>query len=292
MQGKIMKGIAGFYYVDTVESGIYECKAKGIFRKEKKKPLVGDNVEIVVTHEGDREGNIISILPRENEMVRPAAANVDQALVLFALKSPDPNLLLLDRFLLSMEKRGISAAILFNKADLVDGPEREKHRKIYSGSGYKVFFSSLKAGVGLAEIREYLEGKTTLLAGPSGAGKSTLTNACQDNVRMEVGEISAKLMRGKNTTRHTQLIPCGGRTYLMDTPGFTSFDIEDIEKEELRFYYNEFAPFEGKCRFDGCVHVHEPDCAVKAALDEGRINSDRYKNYCEIYEALKGKQRY
>lgn len=291
MQGKIMKGIAGFYYVDTVESGIYECKAKGIFRKEKKKPLVGDDVEIVVTHEGDREGNIVSILPRQNEMIRPAAANVGQALVLFALKSPDPNLPLLDRFLVAMEVRKIPAAILFNKADLVSKSEQEELRDTYEGSGYKVFFSSLEAGIGLDEVKEYLEGKTTLLAGPSGVGKSTLTNACQDNVRMETGEISAKLLRGKNTTRHTELIPCGGRTYLMDTPGFTSFELMQMEKEQLRFYYNEFAPYEGACRFDGCVHIHEPGCAVKEALMEERIHRIRYDNYCDIYEELREKEK-
>ena len=200
MQGKIMKGIAGFYYVDTVESGIYECKAKGIFRKQKMKPLVGDDVEIVITHEGDREGNIISILPRTNEMIRPAAANVGQALVLFAMKSPDPNLPLLDRFLVAMEKRQIPSAILFNKADLVSEEEKARLRSIYCGSGCKVFFSSFERGSGLEEIREYLDGKTTLLAGPSGVGKSTLTNAVQTNVHMETGEISRKLLRGKNTT--------------------------------------------------------------------------------------------
>ena len=292
MQGKIMKGIAGFYYVDTVESGIYECKAKGIFRKEKKKPLVGDDVEIVVTHEGDREGNIISILPRSNEMVRPAAANVEQALILFAMKSPDPNLPLLDRFLVAMEKRQIPSAILFNKQDLVSEEEQQKLREIYSGSGCRVFFASLENGTGLDEVREYMEGKTTLLAGPSGVGKSTLTNACQSNVHMETGEISKKLLRGKNTTRHTELIPCGGRTYLMDTPGFTSFELMDIEKEDLRFYYNEFVPYEGRCRFDGCVHVHEPDCAVKAALREGLISRTRYESYCDIYEELKEKEKH
>ncbi len=286
-----MKGIAGFYYVDTVESGIYECKAKGIFRKEKKKPLVGDDVEIVVTHEGDREGNIISILPRTNEMVRPAAANVEQALVLFAIKSPDPNLPLLDRFLIAMEKRHIPAAILFNKQDLAKEEEKIKLRDVYSGSGCKVFFASLEEGRGIDEIREYLEGKTTLLAGPSGVGKSTLTNAVQKNVHMETGEISRKLLRGKNTTRHTELIPCGGRTYLMDTPGFTSFELMHTEKEELRFYYEEFAGYEGKCRFDGCVHVHEPDCAVKSAVTDGLINKTRYLNYCDIYEELKEKER-
>ena len=262
------------------------------FRKEKKKPLVGDNVEIVVTHEEDREGNIISILPRANEMIRPAAANVGQALILFALKDPDPNLPLLDRFLVAMEKRGIPAAILFNKSDLVPDDEKERIQEIYSRSGCKVLFSSLEKGVGLPGIMEYLKGQTTLLAGPSGVGKSTLTNACQSNVHMETGAISKKLQRGKNTTRHTELIPCGEGTYLMDTPGFTSFELMHMEKEELRHYYDEFAEYEGRCRFDGCVHVHEPDCAVKEAAQNGLINRVRYDSYCDIFEELKEREKH
>ena len=286
LKGKIIKGIAGFYYVDTVESGIYACKAKGIFRKLGKKPLVGDNVEIEITHEKDREGSLVSIAPRSNELIRPAAANVEQALILFAMKSPDPNLVLLDRFLIYMDRKGIHSAICFNKQDLVDEEERKKLRDIYASCGYKVFFASFSSGEGIAEIKEFMAGKTTLLAGPSGVGKSTLTNACQSNVHMEIGEISRKLARGKNTTRHAELIPCGDATYIMDTPGFTSLLVEGIPKEEIRHYYAEFIPYEGKCRFDGCVHIHEPDCRVKEALDAGLISRIRYDNYCLIYEDL------
>ena len=286
LTGKIIKGIAGFYYVDTVESGIYACKAKGIFRKLGKKPLVGDDVEIEITHEKDREGSLVSIAPRVNELIRPAAANVEQALILFALKSPDPNLVLLDRFLISMDMKGIHSAICFNKQDLASCKDKEELRETYSACGYRVFFASFAEGDGIEEIKEFMAGKTTLLAGPSGVGKSTLTNACQSNVHMETGEISKKLARGKNTTRHAELIPCGNSTYIMDTPGFTSLLLEGIEKEELRHYYAEFAPYEGKCRFDGCVHIHEPDCRVKEALEAGLINRKRYENYCLIYEDL------
>ncbi len=294
LKGKIIKGIAGFYYVDTVESGIYACKAKGIFRKLGKKPLVGDDVEIEITHEKDREGSLVAIAPRVNELIRPAAANVEQALILFALKSPDPNLVLLDRFLISMDMKGIHSAICFNKQDLAREDEKENLRDTYSSCGYRVFFSSFEEGEGISELKEFMAGKTTLLAGPSGVGKSTLTNACQSNVHMETGEISKKLARGKNTTRHAELIPCGNSTYIMDTPGFTSLLLEGIEKEELRHYYAEFTPYEGRCRFDGCVHIHEPDCRVKEALEAGLINRKRYENYCLIYEDLyqKEKNRY
>ncbi len=287
MQGKIMKGIAGFYYVNVVESGIYACKAKGIFRKQKIKPLVGDNVRIEITHEGDREGNIIEILPRENELIRPAAANVGQALILFALHHPDPNLMLLDRFLISMEQKKIPCRIAFNKMEKAPEGELDRIREAYKNCGHPISFISVKTGEGMDEIREYLHGNTTILAGPSGVGKSSLTNAVQDHVHMETGEISKKLARGKNTTRHAELIAVAEDTYLFDTPGFSYFSAFELEKEELRAYYHEFREHEGHCRFQGCVHVNEPDCSVKAALEAGQISQIRYDNYCMIYEELK-----
>ena len=291
MQGKIIKGIGGFYYVDCGDGRIYACRAKGIFRKQKMKPLVGDNVEFVITHEGDMEGSVENIFPRENELIRPACANVEQALVLFALRDPVPNFQILDRFLISMEMQGIPSAICFNKKDLTGEEERKEIRAIYEGSGYPVFFTSFGEDGQAEEVTAYLTGKTTLLAGPSGVGKSTLTTLCQDAVHMETGEISRKLMRGKNTTRHAELIPCGNGTYIMDTPGFTNLATTGITKEELRFYYNEFSGYEGSCRFDGCVHIHEPDCRVIDAVETGRINRVRYENYCMIYEDLKEQER-
>lgn len=219
MQGKIIRGVGGFYYVDAGNEGIYECRAKGIFRKLGKKPLVGDDVTFEITCLPDMEGNITSLLPRRNELFRPAAANVDQALVLFALHSPDPNLMLLDRFLIEMDRQGVPSAILFNKEDLGDEEEKETLRGIYRDSGHELFFSCLEKGVGLDQIKTYLQGKTTLLAGPSGVGKSTLTNACQSAVHMETGEISRKLMRGKNTTRHAELIAWGETRICAIRPG-------------------------------------------------------------------------
>lgn len=283
MIGKIMKGIAGFYYVGVVESGVYECKAKGIFRKDKIKPLVGDDVEIEVLNEEEKLGNIVKILPRRSELIRPAVANIDQALVIFAAREPKPNLSLLDRFLVIMEKQDIPVIICFNKQDLCDEEEVGRLKGIYEACGYPVVLASAKQGEGIEEIKSLLRGKTTTVAGPSGVGKSSLTNLLQNEVQMETGEISKKLGRGRHTTRHSQIIQIEEDTWLYDTPGFTSFYVEEIEKEELRFYFREFSKYEGTCRFQGCTHTHEPGCMVKNALEEGKISKERYENYLELY---------
>lgn len=292
MIGKIMKGIAGFYYVGVVESGVYECKAKGIFRKDKIKPLVGDDVEIEVLNEEEKLGNIVKILPRRSELIRPAVANIDQALVIFAAREPKPNLSLLDRFLVIMEKQDVPVIICFNKQDLCDEEEVGRLKEIYEACGYPVVLASAKQGGGIEEIKSRLRGKTTTVAGPSGVGKSSLTNLLQNEVQMETGEISKKLGRGRHTTRHSQIIQIEKDTWLYDTPGFTSFYVEEIEKEELRFYFREFSKYEGTCRFQGCTHTHEPGCMVKNALEEGKISKERYENYLELYGELKEKRRY
>ncbi len=291
MQGKIIKGIAGFYYVEVAESGVYECKAKGVFRKDKVKPLVGDDVELEVLDEQEKTGNITAILPRRNALIRPAVANVDQAMVIFAMKNPRPNFSLLDRFLLMMERQGVKTIICLNKQDLADPEEAEEIRRVYRECGYQVVLTSLKEEAGMADVEELLRGKTTVVAGPSGVGKSSLTNRMQGEVLMETGEISRKLKRGKHTTRHSQLIPLGKDTFLCDTPGFTSLYVEEMDKEELRFYFPEFTYYEGKCRFQGCVHIHEPGCAVKDALEAGELSRRRYDNYVEFYEELKEKEK-
>ena len=292
MIGKIMKGIAGFYYVGVVESGVYECKAKGIFRKDKIKPLVGDDVEIEVLNEEEKLGNIVKILPRRSELIRPAVANIDHALVIFAAREPKPNLSLLDRFLVIMEKQDVPVIICFNKQDLCDEEEVGRLKEIYEACGYPVVLASAKQGEGIEEIKSLLRGKTTTVAGPSGVGKSSLTNLLQNEVQMETGEISKKLGRGRHTTRHSQIIQIEKDTWLYDTPGFTSFYVEEIEKEELRFYFREFSKYEGTCRFQGCTHTHEPGCMVKNALEEGKISKERYENYLELYGELKEKRRY
>ena len=292
MQGKIIKGIAGFYYIYAEDGNIYECKAKGIFRKDNFKPLVGDNVEITVLNEEEKEGSVTSILPRRNSLIRPAVANVDQAFLIFAMENPKHNFLLLDRFMIMMKQQEIPAVICFNKKDVGEKKEMEKLYEIYTGCGYRVVLSSTYEGEGMDEIHEILKGKTTVVAGPSGVGKSSITNCMQGEVQMETGEISKKLKRGKHTTRHSQVIPVEKNTFLVDTPGFSSLYLTDMKEEELRDYFPEFVMYEPQCRFQGCMHIHEPGCAVKKALSEGKISQQRYDNYLALYEELKEKRRY
>lgn len=290
MQGKIIKGIAGFYYVHVVHSGIYECKAKGVFRNKKIKPLVGDNVEIEILDEGNRIGNIINIYDRENELIRPAVSNISQALVVFAIANPMPNLNLLDRFLVMMERNEIDTIICFNKIDLVDEEEILKLRDIYVKAGYHVMFTSTKENMGIEEVLRVIDGKTTAFAGPSGGGKSSLLNALIPEANSQTGEISEKIKRGKHTTRHTEIFNVSDDTYLMDTPGFSSLYVNDFEKEELKNYFREFIEYNNGCRFTGCVHVNEPDCLVKEAVENGGINRSRYDNYILMYEEIKNKK--
>ncbi len=292
MQGKIIRGVGGFYYVHMPDGSVYECRAKGIFRKEKIKPLVGDNVEISVTCAEDMEGNVDRILPRKNTLFRPAAANVDQALVIFAAASPKPNLNLLDRFLIMMAKQEIPVLIAFNKTDLVGGGEPETLKRTYEACGFQVFLLSVLQGQGTEELKKALYGKTTIVAGPSGVGKSSLTNILQGNVRMEVGEVSRRIDRGRHTTRHTELIALGCETYFLDTPGFSSLYLQGIRAEELRNYFPEFLSYEPRCRFQGCMHIHEPDCAVKEAVSEGKIDRSRYENYVQLAGELKNMKKY
>lgn len=290
MKGRIIKGIAGFYYIHTGEQGLYECKAKGVFRNKKIKPLVGDKVEIDVINEEKKIGNIVSVEERQNCLIRPAVANVDQVVVIFAAAKPTPNLNLLDRFLVTMEQYGVETIICFNKCDLVSEEEKKKLRNIYKES-YQVIFASAREGIGMDEIRGLLEQKTTVLAGPSGVGKSTTINLLIPDANMETGQISEKIERGKHTTRHSELFRLKENTYLMDTPGFTSLYVTDVEKEELHFYFPEFSTYEGTCRFQGCVHVHEPACMVQKAVKDGKIHKSRYDNYLLFYEEIKEKKK-
>ena len=238
---------------------VYECKAKGVFRNKKIKPLVGDNVEFTVLSEAEKEGNIDKILPRKNELVRPAVANVDQALVIFSITHPEPNLNLLDRFLVMMEVQDVPVKICFNKTDLTGDEERDRLGNIYSSAGYPVYFTSTYENRGLEAVRELTEGKTT---------------------------------RGKHTTRHSELFAIGKDTYMMDTPGFSSMYLEELECGNLKDYFPEFAAYEEDCKFLGCVHVGEPVCGVKEAVRQGGISESRYDNYKLLYQELKDKRRY
>ena len=292
MQGKILKGTSGFYYVHVAGSGIYECRAKGIFRRQNIKPLTGDLAEIAVLDETEKTGNVEKILPRKNELFRPAVANIDMALVIFAAASPKPSLNLLDRFLILMQMQQMPVTICFNKMELLKEEQRAKLADVYEACGYPVLFTSARNQEGIDRLREAIHNKTVAASGPSGVGKSTIINLLQPQASMETGEISRKIERGKQTTRHTQLIHVEGSTYIMDTPGFSSLFLPEIEKEDLAGYYTEFAQYEPLCRFQGCSHISEPDCGVKEAAAAGSIHPVRYENYRMLYEELKNRRKY
>ena len=291
MTGRIIKGIAGFYYVYVEGCGVYECKAKGVFRNRKVKPLVGDRVEIQVIDETEHKGNMEEILPRTSELIRPAVANVDQAMVIFAAAKPKPNLSLLDRFLISMEQKEVPSIICFNKIDEASEEELQRLKEIYGGCGSGLLFISARYEQGVEKIRDLLRGKTTTVAGPSGVGKSTLINLLVPDAEMETGQISQKIDRGKHTTRHSELFRVEEDSYIFDTPGFSSLELMGMEKEELRYYFPEFTPYEGSCRFQGCVHGQEPGCAVKEAVEQGKINRERYESYRLLFGELQEKEK-
>ncbi|MCD8009416.1 MAG: ribosome small subunit-dependent GTPase A [Lachnospiraceae bacterium] len=292
MQGKIIKGIGGFYYVHDGRGRVYECKARGIFRSRKIRPLVGDDVEFSVLDEEEALGSVEDILPRKNALVRPAVANIDQAVLVFALKNPSPNFNLLDRFLIMMECQGLPSVLVFNKEDLAGEEKTALCRDIYRAAGYPLLFISVEQGQGIERVRDILRGRTTVLAGPSGVGKSSLLNALTDDRRMETGEVSSRIGRGRHTTRHSELFYLEEGTFLMDTPGFTSLEIFEKEAGQLQECYPEFAPYRESCRFLDCVHVGERECGVKTAVAEGKISAVRYENYRMIYQEIRDAKKY
>lgn len=293
IDGIITKGIGGFYYIDT-EQGIYECRARGIFRKNKVTPLVGDNVKISIVDEDNKKGVLEEIKERETELVRPPISNVNKALIVFAIKNPNPNLSLLDRFIVLAEREGLEIVIILTKCDLATDEELKNLKRIYELSGYKVIPVSNEKKLNIDKVKEELKGNIVVFAGPSGVGKSTLLNNIDNKFQLQTGKVSDKIKRGKHTTRHAELLKleCGGM--VADTPGFSSLTLDDIEETELKEYFIEFDDFAEECKFGGrCMHENEPSCGVKDAVNDKKIAKERYESYIQLLnEKRQWKRRY
>jgi len=299
MEGKIVKALSGFYYVKTETGNVYECRAKGSFKNDNITPLVGDNCVFQVTDAKEKTGIVGEIKPRKNALIRPAVANVDQAMVVFAVKAPNPNLSILDRFLALMKKQNIPTIIVFNKKDLAKGDDVKNLKKTYKDSGCKVVFVAAGGDKpsGMMPLKMMLKGKITVMAGPSGVGKSTLINVIADKKNVDdgqvtsVGAISTKVGRGKQTTRHNELFDLGRNYHIIDTPGFTSLLVneDDYTRDDLQDAFPEFAPYRDKCPFKDCKHIKERDCAVRDAVEKGKISVSRYNSYKAIFSEIKTK---
>ncbi len=293
MKGTIVKGIAGFYYVkeESGEAPAFQCKARGVFKKDGIVPAVGDHVIFELGEGVEDDGLITEILPRRNEFIRPPVANVDCFMSVMAAAHPKPNLTLLDKFLVMAEKSGTDIIVCLNKVDLAKGRIIEEVRERY-GSIYPVACLSAGTGQGISELRERIQGRQTALAGPSGVGKSTLLNALLPGAAAETGNVSEKTKRGRHTTRHCELFDLGGGTMIFDTPGFTSFETMEMEEEELQHLFPEMKPFLGTCRYDDCRHLKEPGCGVRLAVEKGDIPRGRYESYKAQLGELQERNRY
>lgn len=279
MTGIIIKGIGGFYYVKAA-GNIYECKARGILRKQRITPMIGDIAEIELS--GDK-GSIVAIKPRKSFLVRPPVSNIDTMVLVVAAASPEPNMFLIDKMLINAEIRGIEPVICINKTDLA---KRNDIENIYISAGYRVFSVSAEKKEGIKDLFEYLADKTTAFAGLSGVGKSSLLSLITDDV-LETGTVSEKIQRGRHTTRHVELFELKNGGFVLDTPGFSSLEVDGIKAEDLYKYFPEMAESEGQCKFRGCSHINEPGCFVKEQLSQGKISESRYESYRQLYEKLK-----
>jgi len=290
IEGIIIKGIGGLYYVDT-DKGVFECKARGLFRKEKIKPLVGDNV-LIDLNDIDNTGYIMEIKSRNTELIRPPVANVNQSIIVFSLKNPKPNLWLLDRFLILSEKEKLNAIIVFNKVDLVSDDLVKSISKIYENTGYKIIKTSTKSKEGINDLKEILKDSISVFAGPSGVGKSSLLNEIEPDLKLQTGDISTKTKRGKHTTRSSSLLELSFGGFVVDTPGFSSLDLSFIKEENLEIFFPEMNEESLYCKFNDCKHNKEPGCSVKKSVKEGKISEERYENYLSFLSEIKKSRRY
>lgn len=285
-KGTIVKGIAGFYYVDTGEQ-IYECKARGVFKNKNEKPVVGDEVDL------DTSGDtavITKLHKRSNEFIRPPVANVEQFVVVSALADPKPNLVVVDKFLAVAEMNDVDIVLCFTKKDLVSDDEIQAIREIYDGV-YPLVFLDVTSEAGVEDLIPYLRDKKSALAGPSGVGKSTILNALRKDIEVETGSVSDKTKRGRHTTRHVELFSLDFGGMVFDTPGFTSFDVPDVDEADLQFLFPDIDRYRGQCRFNGCRHLQEPGCAVREAVEEGDIHQLRYRSYCSQIDEIRERER-
>lgn len=290
IEGIIIKGVGGFYYVKTSE-GTIECRARGVFREENLTPLVGDRVKIRINEE-DNSGYVEEIFDRKSTLIRPPVANITQAIIVMSVKKPNINTWLLDRFLIIGEHENLDIIICFNKTDLALD-ETEKLKSIYEKIGYKVIITSAKDNIGIEELRNILKDHISVFAGPSGVGKSSLLNIINPNFKLATGDISSKSKRGKHTTRHIELFELEENTFVLDSPGFSSLSLDFIEEDiDLRDYFREIKQYGKDCRFLSCLHDKEPDCNVKKLVDESIISKDRYDNYIQFLEEVRNIRRY
>ncbi|MDY2988523.1 MAG: ribosome small subunit-dependent GTPase A [Oscillospiraceae bacterium] len=287
-QGRILKGIGGFYYVEA-EQTIYECKARGVFRKRGTTPLAGDWVQICIDND---TGTIEEIFPRKNMLVRPPCANIDQMFLVTSVCDPSPNLLVLDKMIAVAEDQEMEPILVISKTDLQSPHELEN---IYRKVGIQVIEVSSVSGQGIAQIKMLLKDKISVFTGNSGVGKSSLLNCISPEFRQETGIISSKLGRGKHTTRQVELLklPCGG--YVADTPGFSTMDMERyniVKKEHLQYCFREMKPYITQCKFSSCSHTCEKGCAVLRAVEQGEITQSRHNSYTAMYEQVKDKKEW
>lgn len=285
-KGTIICSSSNTYQIEE-NNIIYKCLARGKFKKEKILPLVGDKVEFTITNLEKQEGIIEQIITRKNELKRPKMANLTQIILVVSMKMPNPDLLLLDKQLVFAEFMGLKPIIVLNKVDLEQSKNVQQIAKIYENIGYTVIQTNAKNGINVEKIKKILENETTAFAGNSGVGKSTLINAIFEKQLTQEGEISNKNKKGKNTTTSTTLYKYKNNSYIADTPGFSTFEINEISKQELSKYFIEFNTYIKKCEFQGCSHIKEENCGVKQALQTGKISKERYESYLRIYSDLK-----